>query len=64
VPATPLAGPGDTQHRAAKQQAFSGFHEQERMLADRPRMAFYAEAIRRHIRKRPTGDLLSVEDGV
>ncbi len=29
---------------------FAGFHEQERMLADRPRMAFYAAAIARMIR--------------
>lgn len=49
MPTPPLASPGETQHRAANQQAFSCFHEQERMLADRPRMAFYAEAIRRHI---------------
>lgn len=29
---------------------FAGFHEQERMLADRPRMAFYAAAIARTVR--------------
>jgi protein arginine N-methyltransferase 1 len=28
---------------------FAGFHEQERMLADQPRMAFYHAAISRHI---------------
>ncbi len=28
---------------------FSGLHEQERMLADRPRMEFYRAAIQRHI---------------
>ena len=28
---------------------FSGFYEQERMLADRPRMEFYRAAIQRHI---------------
>jgi protein arginine N-methyltransferase 1 len=28
---------------------FASFHEQERMLADRPRMSFYAQAIARHI---------------
>jgi protein arginine N-methyltransferase 1 len=29
---------------------FSGLHEQERMLADQPRMEFYRAAIQRHIR--------------
>ena len=28
---------------------FSGFYEQERMLADKPRMEFYRAAIQRHI---------------
>ena len=28
---------------------FAGFHEQERMLADQPRMAFYYAAVSRHI---------------
>ena len=28
---------------------FSGFYEQERMLADQPRMKFYHAAIQRHI---------------
>ena len=46
---TPLPSSGESRHRAANQEAFASFHEQERMLADRPRMAFYAETIRRHI---------------
>lgn len=40
----------EAHHRDHNHRLFAGFHEQERMLADRPRMAFYAEAIRRHIR--------------
>ena len=36
-------------HRDNNRRYFSGFHEQERMLADRPRMEFYHAAIQRHI---------------
>jgi len=37
-------------HRDNNRRYFSGLHEQERMLADGPRMAFYHAAIERHIR--------------
>ncbi len=37
-------------YRVHNGQMFAGFHEQERMLADRQRMAFYAAAIARTIR--------------
>jgi protein arginine N-methyltransferase 1 len=37
-------------YRAHNGRMFAGFHEQERMLADQPRMAFYQAAIARHIR--------------
>ncbi len=36
-------------YRAHNGRMFAGFHEQERMLADRPRMDFYHAAIARHI---------------
>lgn len=36
-------------HRDNNRRYFSGFHEQERMLADRPRMEFYHAAIQRRI---------------
>ena len=36
-------------HRDNNRRYFSGLHEQERMLADRPRMEFYHAAIERHI---------------
>ncbi len=36
-------------HRDNNRRYFSGLHEQERMLADRPRMTFYHTAIERHI---------------
>jgi protein arginine N-methyltransferase 1 len=39
----------DEGHRDNNRRYFSGFHEQERMLADRPRMEFYHAAIARHI---------------
>lgn len=39
----------DEGHRDNNRRYFSGFHEQERMLADRPRMEFYHAAIERHI---------------
>jgi protein arginine N-methyltransferase 1 len=37
-------------YRDYNRRMFAGFHEQERMLADRPRMAFYQAAIDRRIR--------------
>lgn len=37
------------EYRAHNGRMFAGFHEQERMLADQPRMAFYHAAIARHI---------------
>jgi protein arginine N-methyltransferase 1 len=36
-------------HRDNNRHYFSGMHQQERMLADRPRMDFYHAAIERHI---------------
>lgn len=39
----------DADYREHNGRMFAGFHEQERMLADRPRMAFYQAAITRHI---------------
>ncbi len=39
----------DQNHRDNNRLYFSGFHEQERMLADRPRMDFYHAAIQRRI---------------
>ncbi len=39
----------DEDHRDNNRRYFSGFYEQERMLADRPRMTFYHAAIERHI---------------
>jgi type I protein arginine methyltransferase len=36
-------------YRGHNGRMFAGFHEQERMLADQPRMDFYHEAISRHI---------------
>lgn len=39
----------DEGHRDNNRRYFSGLHEQERMLADRPRMEFYHAAIGRHI---------------
>lgn len=41
---------GETDYRVHNGRMFAGFHEQERMLADRPRMAFYQSAITQHIR--------------
>ena len=40
----------EADYREHNGRMFADFHEQERMLADQPRMAFYAAAIRRHIR--------------
>lgn len=40
----------DQGHRDNNRRIFSGFHAQERMLADGPRMAFYHAVIARHIR--------------
>ena len=37
-------------YRDHNRRMFADFHEQERMLADQPRMAFYHAAIARHIR--------------
>jgi protein arginine N-methyltransferase 1 len=39
----------DADYRAYNGQMFACFHEQERMLADQPRMAFYHAIIARHI---------------
>src|SRR5688572_6057759 len=39
----------DADYRAYNGRMFASFHEQERMLADQPRMAFYHQAIARHI---------------
>jgi protein arginine N-methyltransferase 1 len=39
----------DADYRVYNGRMFAGFHEQERMLADQPRMAFYHAAITRHI---------------
>lgn len=44
----------DSDHRDHNHRMFAGFHEQERMLADQPRMDFYAAAISRHIRRGDT----------
>ena len=41
----------DESYREFNKDCFSGLHEQERMLADQPRMDFYHEAIGRHIKK-------------
>lgn len=40
---------GQHDYREHNGRMFANFHEQERMLADRPRMAFYQSAIARHI---------------
>jgi len=37
-------------YRQHNRRMFAGFHEQERMLADQPRMNFYHTAIARHIK--------------
>ncbi len=39
----------EADYRRYNGRMFAGFHEQERMLADQPRMAFYQAAIARHI---------------
>lgn len=39
----------EADYRAFNGRMFAGFHEQERMLADGPRMTFYHAAIARHI---------------
>ena len=39
----------EADYREHNGRMFAGFHEQERMLADQPRMAFYHAAIARHI---------------
>lgn len=46
-----IEGSWDADHRDHNGRMFAGFHEQERMLADKPRMNFYASAIARHIRR-------------
>lgn len=43
------AASADHGHRDNNRRYFSGIHEQERMLADRPRMDFYHALIERHI---------------
>jgi len=43
-----LSGP-ELQRREYNGQMFADFHEQERMLADTQRMAFYTRAIARHV---------------
>jgi protein arginine N-methyltransferase 1 len=40
----------DARYRDFNERYFAGFHQQERMLADQPRMDFYQAAIARHIR--------------
>jgi protein arginine N-methyltransferase 1 len=45
-PAEPTA---ETRYREFNGRYFASFHEQERMLADKPRMNFYRAAINRHI---------------
>lgn len=42
--------PAQAGYRDHNRRMFADFHEQERMLADQPRMAFYHAAIGRHIR--------------
>jgi len=44
-------GSHEEAHRDNNRRYFSGFHEQERMLADRPRIAFYHAIIERHIHR-------------
>lgn len=39
----------DEQYRAFNGRYFASFHQQERMLADQPRMKFYQAAIARHV---------------
>jgi protein arginine N-methyltransferase 1 len=39
----------EERYRDFNQRYFSGFYEQERMLADKPRMEFYRASIQRHI---------------
>ena len=39
----------DSEYREYNGRMFAGFHEQERMLADQPRMDFYHAAVARHI---------------
>jgi type I protein arginine methyltransferase len=39
----------EADYRTYNGRMFANFHEQERMLADQPRMAFYHQAIARHI---------------
>lgn len=41
--------PPEERYRDFNGRYFSGFYEQERMLADKPRMEFYRAAIQRHI---------------
>ncbi len=45
----PVERSRDADYRDYNGRMFAGFHEQERMLADQPRMAFYHAAIARHI---------------
>lgn len=41
--------PAEADYRDYNGRMFASFHEQERMLADQPRMAFYHAAVARHI---------------
>lgn len=45
----PVEHSAEADYRDYNGRMFAGFHEQERMLADQPRMAFYQAAIARHI---------------
>ena len=45
----PALSPAE-RYREINGRCFSSFYEQERMLADRPRMEFYRTTIQRHIR--------------
>ncbi len=50
-PAADSQGNPESRYREFNLQYFASFYEQERMLADQPRMNFYHAAIQRHIRK-------------
>ena len=47
---SPVEPPAEADYRDYNGRMFADIHEQERMLADQPRMAFYHAAIARHIR--------------
>ncbi len=46
---SPVEYSAEAYYRAHNGRMFAGFHEQERMLADQRRMAFYRAAVARHI---------------